>query len=644
MTRARRVTGRWPRAFSLTAVAFALVVASAGPAAAHPALVSSVPGAGYAVTDAPRELTLTFNEPVALPDQALTLADDAGRRRPLRVSLDPGGLTLRGVPQSVLPVGAYDVRYRVIGQDGDLIQGTYRFGVAVPVGASLSSIGRQGDPERVQPWTTILRGLLFLGLAIALGGWYLAWRVHAATGGLPGVRPWVFAGSLLALTGVVGLVVDLGPVTELRQRLNEPGPALLLGAEALLLTLATLTARVRAVAIGCLLGVIALEALRAHPRQAGGALAAALVAVHLLAGAVWLGGLVHTVRLAVAWRGKRLAARVAVETYARNALVLFGVVAATGTASALSLLPTRADWTGTTYGRVLLVKLGLLMLVLLAASAARARLRRTRTSSESGGAAAPQPPLALAAKVEVALLAGVVVAAAAVTSVTPAKLVPVSSLLAAPIGPALRTAERVNQVSISLVASQGRVELRADAPDDGRPLNIDLDAEVRAPNVAASRLTLTTCGPTCWTAPVTWVNGSNTVRLDVDAGRWQAGRTAIPVVWPAVPAPGLLARVQAAMGARSAIDTVESVTSGFGVDIPSRSRRTGQGYLRTQPWSDGGATDAVVVTSEGQRTLIFALPALGYHFAMRLDAQDRVVSERIVTPNHLLTRQYKFPD
>jgi hypothetical protein len=97
------------------------------------------------------------------------------------------------------------------------------------------------------------------------------------------------------------------------------------------------------------------------------------------------------------------------------------------------------------------------------------------------------------------------------------------------------------------------------------------------------------------------------------------------------------------MGTRSAIDTVESVTSGFGVDVPSRSRRTGQEYLEAQPWSDGGATDAIVVTTGGQRTLLFALPVLGYHFAMRLDAQDRVLSERIVTPNHLLTRQYRFP-
>ena len=127
------------------------------------------------------------------------------------------------------------------------------------------------------------------------------------------------------------------------------------------------------------------------------------------------------------------------------------------------------------------------------------------------------------------------------------------------------------------------------------------------------------------------------------ADRFDGGSVTIAVPWPAVPAPGLLRRVQDAMGARTAIDTVETVTSGFGVVLPHRSRRTGQEFLAGQPWAEGGAADATVVEQDGVRTLLFALPALGYHFALRLDATDRIVSERIVTPNHLLTREYRYP-
>ena len=57
----------------------------------------------------------------------------------------------------------------------------------------------------------------------------------------------------------------------------------------------------------------------------------------------------------------------------------------------------------------------------------------------------------------------------------------------------------------------------------------------------------------------------------------------------------------------------------------------------------GPATDATVAQLDGGRTLLFALPALGYHFALRLDMQDRIVTERIVTANHLLIRHYSYP-
>jgi copper transport protein len=336
---------------------------------------------------------------------------------------------------------------------------------------------------------------------------------------------------------------------------------------------------------------------------------------------------------------------VAVETYARNALVLFVIVSATGTVSAVLLLPDLDDWTGTTYGRLLLVKLAVFLLVIVLAVAARARLRRTRParSHPEVVTSAPRRPIGKVAAAETAALAAVVLAAAAVTTVTPSRLVPVSALLAAPVGPTVRVAERVRQVSVSVVASQGRVEISADSPDDGTQARIRLDGEVVGPSSDARALDLDSCGPTCWTGPLDWRPGTNVLALEVVADDDEAGSVAIPVPWPAVPAPGLLSRVQDAMGARTTIDTVETVTSGFGTVLPNRSRRTGQEFLAAQPWAEGGAADATVAEQDGGRTLLFALPALGYHFALRLDVQARIVSARIVTPNHLLTREYRYP-
>ena len=86
--------------------------------------------------------------------------------------------------------------------------------------------------------------------------------------------------------------------------------------------------------------------------------------------------------------------------------------------------------------------------------------------------------------------------------------------------------------------------------------------------------------------------------------------------------PGLQVR-----GARTVIDTVETVTSGFCVVLPHRSRRTGQEFLSGQPWAEGGATDAVVVVvvveETGQRTLLRAPSA-----SRRIAAVPRRVRQR----------------
>ena len=660
-----RAAAQTGRLAVLAVLALGWLLGAAGPASAHPALVSSTPGAGYAVTDPPPEIALAFNEPVTLPDNPLVLKTADGRRVPLRVTTQQGGADLVGVPEAPRGVGGYEVTYRVVGRDGDLISGTFAFGVATPVGAAgatdRAGVSGGSGPESVPVGTTALRGLLFLGVAVALGGAWLAWRVDQATGGLPGPPPLVRAGSAVALLAALGLLAGLRGTGGLLTAATTPGVGRLLGLQALLLAVAALSARTsgRQVLAGLmLLLVVGLEGARAHPGEADGPLGAVLTVSHFLAGALWLGGLVHVLRLAAAWRSRPKAVRVAARAYARNALALFFLVSATGTVSALRLLPDPADWTGTTYGRLLLVKIAVFLLVVALAFAARRRLRAGPAAPSERQPAtaaadlpvevpvtvpAPRRPLGRVAALETAALAAVVLAAAAVTTVTPARLVPVSGLLAAPVGPTVRVAERARQVTVAVVASQGRVELRAEAPDDGTPARIRLDGRVAWPSGGGRALALDSCGVSCWTGPVDWAPGTNVLALDVAADRYRAGSVSIPVPWPAVPAPGLLRRVQDAMGARTSIDTIEAVSSGFGVVLPHRSRRTGQEFLAGQPWAEGGAADATVAQQDGDRTLLFALPALGYHFALRLDDQDRIVSERIVTPNHLLTREYRYP-
>lgn len=167
------------------------------------------------------------------------------------------------------------------------------------------------------------------------------------------------------------------------------------------LVITAAAARARRWAVPPLLAVVAAEAVRAHPAQQAPGWGAVLTGVHLLAAAVWAGALVQVVRTALRWRGHRRQAWALVGAYARLAGWLFAVVVATGTVAALLLVPW-ADWTGTAYGRTLLVTIALVSTTaVLALLARRRRLRRAATAvlvslpapgAVGSSAALPLPP------------------------------------------------------------------------------------------------------------------------------------------------------------------------------------------------------------------------------------------------------------
>jgi copper transport protein len=628
-----------------------LVLVWPGVAHAHPALVETTPGAGYAVTSPPEAVGVAFNERVTPVEPALMLRTVDGERVPLTVSLERGRTALRGVPQAELEPGSYEVSYKVVALDGDLIEGTFPFGVATPVEATSTAGGvSQDDPDQVQPGTAAARAVLFGGLSLALGGLVGAAIARRETGGRATLRPLLRAGSAAGAAAalfLLGQVASFHPA-RLGDLLASSRPARLLAAEAALfaLALALGSRRLRGWgAAAALSGVVLLEGVRAHPGEAAGSAGVLLTVAHLAAAAVWVGALVHVVRLAIAWRGRSLRTWLVVGGYARVALVLFLLVAATGTLSALLLLPSLEDWTGTTYGTVLLAKLALFVGAAVAAALARARHRRGVEQGRDVLDRASQRPWVLAApaRIEAGLLVGVLVVTAALTSATPPRLVPQTALLPAPTGAVVRAADRAEQVTVAAVASAGRLELRAYAPGPEESNTYAIDVELQRPDGRRQDLGLDSCGAGCWTAQVQWGDGMHALSADVAAEGWQGGQARVLVPWPPQPANALLQRVQEQMGAQSQIRTVESVTSGFGFAPTTTSVRTGQEYLDGQPWSDGEATDPVTYTRDGTRVLLFAMPVLGYHFQLTLDENDRVVAERAVTGNHLLLRRYAYP-
>ncbi|GGM89952.1 membrane protein [Streptomyces fuscichromogenes] len=177
--------------------------------------------------------------------------------------------------------------------------------------------------------------------------------------------------------------------------------------------LAGLCARARrpAIQVWPLAAVAAAEALRAHPApEHGPLLGSALTLVHLTCAMLWVGGLLHVLRLLRRWRGQEAGAAL-LGLYARVAAVLLAVITATGVWSSLRRMPADTildQLTTTAYGRTLLAKVILVAAVAVLALWARFRLRR----------AADPLTAYVPARAEVAVL-GVVVAVSGVLTALP---------------------------------------------------------------------------------------------------------------------------------------------------------------------------------------------------------------------------------
>jgi copper resistance protein C len=100
-----------------------------GQAAAHAALVKSVPGARAALSHSPDKLTLCFNEAVELKFSSVKVEGAAA------AAIAVSELKLGDTPQCLeaglpaLAAGVYTVRYRVLSKDGHTVDYGYQFTV-----------------------------------------------------------------------------------------------------------------------------------------------------------------------------------------------------------------------------------------------------------------------------------------------------------------------------------------------------------------------------------------------------------------------------------------------------------------------------------------------------------------------------------
>lgn len=197
----------------IAALALALGVLLPASAAAHAVLLSSEPARGVTVPEQPRQVVLTFSEPVEAAFGALRVvgadgarADDgrsghpAGRKDELRVGLRPG-----------LADGTYVATYRVISADSHPVSGgvVFSIGEAGVAPADVTELLAAEAGPVTETALKVVRGLAYLASAVVIGGLVfllLVWGPAARAVGASAVAGAAFAARVRRLLGAAALL------------------------------------------------------------------------------------------------------------------------------------------------------------------------------------------------------------------------------------------------------------------------------------------------------------------------------------------------------------------------------------------------------------------------------------------------------
>jgi copper transport protein len=390
-----RVT-RGVRVLLLLLVSLGALLAPAGPARAHAALIGSNPAPGSVIGDSPGEITITFSEHVsAVEGKVVVLAPD-GKKISGRPSVT-GDVLHIPVRKAAKPLGTYLVSYRVISADTHPVGGAVTFSVGAP-SASPPSATDARTHRSVALATPVWHFLGYAGLVLSVGpALFLAllWprsrsrrgAVRLARGGLGLIAVSTLGAFWTQAPASSGAALwDVSPVELGQVAAGSFGTTLLARLAVLLLIAGLITPVLRGTASRSLkVAVLVLGAgglvtwpLTGHPSVAP--LAPAIVAsdvVHIAAMSVWLGGLATLTIFLLRGTHPRVLGAV-LPVWSRWAALSVVWLVAGGTVQAVVQIG-RLDllWT-TTYGKLLIAKIVVLGGTLLAASYARRLVRRAQ--------------------------------------------------------------------------------------------------------------------------------------------------------------------------------------------------------------------------------------------------------------------------
>ncbi|MEV7146468.1 copper resistance protein CopC [Streptomyces sp. NPDC093084] len=376
----------------------ALLLASAAPASAHAALRGSDPADGAVLKSSPGSVTLTFTESVGLLDDSFRVYDPTNHRVTTSApGHGPGGAdTARITFPKRLGTGTFTVAWRVVSADSHPVSGALTFSVGEPSATTAAVPAGPVENPATGSLYDIGRYVAYLAVALLLGGTaFLAlcrppdpaplrgpirtawWTLLAATLFLFFLRSPYEEGTSPAAA------FDLSALG--RTATGRPGLVLLARVALLAVTAGLYAVLVRRcadrlrpssrpflVTTGVLAVALALTWATAEHASAGIQVPLAITSsvLHLLAMSLWLGGL--TALLTVLRRTDAGSLPAAVVTrFSRVAFASVTVLVVTGVYQSWRGLGSWQALTGTTYGRLLLLKIAAVILLLAAASQSR---------------------------------------------------------------------------------------------------------------------------------------------------------------------------------------------------------------------------------------------------------------------------------
>jgi copper transport protein len=390
------------------ALAVVVVLVTAGPAAAHATLESTSPADGEHLDRAPSEVTLTFSEDIGAPPGAVRVFNGQGHR------VDDGDVRARDntarVGLNSIGDGGYIVTWRVISADSHPVNGAFTFTVGNGTAASaglVSSLLNSGSNKKWDVAGNIARGIGYAGTFLAAGGAVFLAIVHD---GRPDRRRLAEVVLWAAIVGAIGVLVQipisaalatglgLGSVTHegvlsqvLADGVGAQTVTVLLGlavaTTAVLWKTRTTATRVAAVVGGAAAAIgfsFAGHTTVTAPRW----LVYTSDIVHVLAASVWFGGLVFLflfLRRQRAEAGDAVHAGGVVARFSRLAGFAIVAVGIAGSVLAYEEIRALSALTSTTYGKLVLIKLGVVAVIAAVAAYNRYRLVPALRRAEAHG-------------------------------------------------------------------------------------------------------------------------------------------------------------------------------------------------------------------------------------------------------------------